>query len=96
MTVTLDDVTPMKRKPEPSAEEVAAAELVRQAKEQGLSLTGPDGVGGGGEQGVYGVDDRRQPLKGLHDPASTHTDNERARPADQGVAAAVRPWKPLV
>jgi hypothetical protein len=33
-----------KEKPvEPSAEQRAAAELVRLAKEQGLSLTGPDG-----------------------------------------------------
>jgi transposase-like protein len=40
--MTLEDVT--KRKPEPSAEQVAAEELVRQAREQGLSLTGPDGL----------------------------------------------------
>src|SRR3954465_1125540 len=44
MTETLDDVTPRKKKPEPSAEQQAAAELVRLAKEQGLSLTGPDGL----------------------------------------------------
>jgi putative transposase len=44
MTVTLGDVTPRKKKPEPSAQEQAAAELVRLAKEQGLSLTGPDGL----------------------------------------------------
>ncbi len=43
MTVTLDDMA--KRKPtEVSAEQEAAAELVRMAKEQGLSLTGPDGL----------------------------------------------------
>ena len=43
MTATLNDV--VKRKPaEQSAEEQAAAELVRLAKEQGLSLTGPDGL----------------------------------------------------
>ena len=43
MTTTLVDVT--KRKPaEQSAEQLAAAELVRRAKEQGLSLTGPDGL----------------------------------------------------
>ncbi len=43
MTATLNDVT--KRKPaEVSAEQQAAAELVRMAKEQGLSLTGPDGL----------------------------------------------------
>ena len=35
---------PKKKKPEPSAEAEAAAELVRLAKEQGLSLTGPDGL----------------------------------------------------
>lgn len=44
MTATLNDVTPRKKKPEPSAEEQAAAELVRLAREQGLSLTGPDGL----------------------------------------------------
>ncbi len=42
MTATIDDVA--KKKPEPSAEQQAAAELVRLAKEQGLSLTGPDGL----------------------------------------------------
>jgi putative transposase len=44
VTETLNDVTPRKKKPEPSPEEKAAAELVRLAKEQGLSLTGPDGL----------------------------------------------------
>jgi putative transposase len=44
VTTTLDDVTPRKKKPPPSAEQQAAAELVRLAKEQGLSLTGPDGL----------------------------------------------------
>jgi putative transposase len=44
VTVTLSDVTPRKKKPEPSAEAKAAAELVRLAQEQGLSLTGPDGL----------------------------------------------------
>jgi len=44
MTATLDDVTPRKKKAEASAEEQAAAELVRLAREQGLSLTGPDGL----------------------------------------------------
>ena len=42
MTTTLDDVK--SKKTEPSAEETAAKELVRLAKEQGLSLTGPDGL----------------------------------------------------
>jgi hypothetical protein len=40
---TLDDVT-TKKQAEQSAEAQAAAELVRLAKEQGLSLTGPDGL----------------------------------------------------
>jgi hypothetical protein len=44
MTVTLGDVTARKKRPAPSAEEQAAAELVRLAREQGLSLTGPDGL----------------------------------------------------
>jgi transposase-like protein len=42
MTATLDDVA--RKKPEPSAEQQAATELVRLAREQGLSLTGPDGL----------------------------------------------------
>jgi putative transposase len=44
MTTTLDDVTARKKKPEPTAEEAAAAELVRVARERGLSLTGPEGL----------------------------------------------------
>ena len=43
MTTTLSSMT-AKKKPGPSAEEVAARELVRLAKEQGLSLTGPGGL----------------------------------------------------
>jgi putative transposase len=43
MTATLDDVT-KKRLVEQSAEQQAATELVRLAREQGLSLTGPDGL----------------------------------------------------
>ncbi len=42
MTATLDGVT--RKRPEPTAEQAAALELVRLAKEQGLSLTGPDGL----------------------------------------------------
>jgi transposase-like protein len=43
VTATLGDV--MKRKPvEQSAEQQAAAELVRLARQRGLSLTGPDGL----------------------------------------------------
>ena len=43
MTTTLSDMT-AKTRPDPTAEEVAARELVRLAQEQGLSLTGPDGL----------------------------------------------------
>jgi transposase-like protein len=43
MTATLNDVT-KKKDAEQSAEQHAAVELVRLAKEQGLSLTGPDGL----------------------------------------------------
>ena len=42
MTATLNGVT--KKKAEPSAEHAAALELVRMAREQGLSLTGPGGL----------------------------------------------------
>ena len=38
------ETVPKKTKPEPSAEELAAKELVRVAREQGLSLTGPDAL----------------------------------------------------
>ena len=42
MMTTLDVVT--KKKKEPTAEELAAVELVRVAREQGVSLTGPEGL----------------------------------------------------
>lgn len=41
---TLETVGTRKKKNEPTAEEAAAVELVRMAKEQGLSLTGPNGL----------------------------------------------------
>src|SRR2546430_13865660 len=44
MTATLDDVTTKKQPAETSAEAEAARELVRLAREQGLSLTGPGGL----------------------------------------------------
>ncbi len=43
MAATLDDVT-KKIKAEPTAEDAAAREMVRRAREQALSLTGPDGL----------------------------------------------------
>src|SRR6266480_1051735 len=45
MTATLDGVTNKRKdKPEPTAAEKVAEELVARAREQGLSLTGPDGL----------------------------------------------------
>jgi putative transposase len=44
MTAKLPDVAAKRKQAEQSAEQQAAAELVRLAKEQGLSLTGPDGL----------------------------------------------------
>jgi putative transposase len=44
MTATLPDVAAKKKPAEQSAEAQAATELVRLAKVQGLSLTGPDGL----------------------------------------------------
>jgi putative transposase len=44
MTATLDTVAKKKEPADEPAELAAARELVRQAKEQGLSLTGPDGL----------------------------------------------------
>ena len=44
MTATLDAVTRKKDKPEPSAEQQLAQELVARAREQSVSLTGPDGL----------------------------------------------------
>lgn len=41
---TLEAVATRKKNSEPTAEEAAAIELVRIAREQGLSLTGPDGL----------------------------------------------------
>jgi putative transposase len=44
MTATLPDVAAKKKPAEESAEAQAVAELVRLAKERGLSLTGPEGL----------------------------------------------------
>ena len=44
MNTTLNDVTKKKEPAEQSAEQQAATELVRLARERGLSLTGPDGL----------------------------------------------------
>ena len=44
MTATLDGVTKKKDKPEPTAEQKLAEELVARAREQGVALTGPEGL----------------------------------------------------
>ncbi len=49
MSATLNDVT-KKKAAEESAEQRAATDLVRLAKEQGLSLTGPDGAAQGADR----------------------------------------------
>ncbi len=55
MTTTLSDMTATKQ-PELSDEEIAAKGLVRLAKEQGLSLTVPDGLLRLGSTGKSPVD----------------------------------------
>ena len=81
MTTTLDDVTPRKKKPEPSAEAAAAAELVRLAKEQGLSLTGPDGLLKQLTKAVLETALNEEMTEHLgypkHDPAGAGSDNIR-------------------
>jgi putative transposase len=44
VTATLQDASAKKKPAEAPAEQQTAAELVRQARKQGLSLTGPDGL----------------------------------------------------
>ena len=44
MTAALNDVAAKNKRAELSAEQRAAAELVRRAEERGLSLPGPDGL----------------------------------------------------
>jgi transposase-like protein len=44
MTATLGDVPKRREKPEPTGEQQVAEELVRRPREQGLSLTGLDGL----------------------------------------------------
>src|SRR5215510_12957661 len=44
MTATLDGVTRKKERPEPTAGQKLAEELVARAREQGVSLTGPEGL----------------------------------------------------
>ena|ERR1017187_3447613 len=76
MIATLDDVT-KKIKPEPTAEQRAAEELVRRAREQGLSLTGPEGL-------------LKQLTKtvletALNQELTEHPGHEKTRPAGAGI-----------
>ena len=80
MTATLNDVA--KKKPaEQSAEQQAAAELVRLAREQGLSLTGPDGLLKQFTKSVLETALNEEMTEHLgyekHDPAGTGTGNIR-------------------
>jgi transposase-like protein len=78
---TLDVVSP-KKKPEPSAEEVAAQELVRVAKEQGLSLTGPDGLLKQFTKSVLET--------ALNEEMTEHLGHEKNRAPDDRTSANVR------
>lgn len=44
VTITMGSMTPQNERPEQSAEMAATTGLVRMAKEQGLALTGPNGL----------------------------------------------------
>ena len=79
MIATIEDVA--KKKPEPTAEQQAAAELVRLAKEQGLSLTGPDGLLKQLTKSVIETALSEEMTEHLgyekHDPAGVGSDNVR-------------------
>src|ERR1700728_3867256 len=84
MTATLDDMA-KKKQVEQSAEQQAAVELVRMAREQGLSLTGPDGL-------------LKQLTKtvietALSEEMTEHLGYEKHDPAGQGAGSGnVRNW----
>jgi transposase-like protein len=77
---TLDDVA-KKKATEPSAEQQAAVELVRLAQEQGLSLTGPDGLLKQLTKAVLETALNEEMTEHLgyekHDPPAAGTDNIR-------------------
>jgi transposase len=86
---TLDAVA--RRKAEASAEELAAAELVRMAKEQGLSLTGPNGLLKQFTSPRFGrgaVRRRRKPAK-LHADKAYDTAELRQWVRDRGIAVRI-------
>ena len=81
MTATLPDVAAKKKQAEQSAEAQAAAELVRLAKERGLSLTGPDGLLKQLTKTVLEISLNEEMTEHLgyekHDPAGAGTGNIR-------------------
>jgi putative transposase len=81
MTATLPDVAAKKKQGRESAEQQAAAELVRLAKEQGLSLTGPDGLVKQLTKTVLETSLNEELTEHLgyakHDPAGAGTENIR-------------------
>jgi hypothetical protein len=83
MTATLHDVT-SKKKPASSPEMDAARELVRQARERGLSLTGPDGLLKQLTKTVLETALNEELTEHLgyekHDPAGARTSNPPAAP----------------
>ena len=84
MMTTLDAVN-AKRKPEPTAEAAAAAELVRMAREKGWSLTGPDGLLKQLTKTVLETALNEEMTEHLgyekHDPAGRESGNIRTAPA---------------
>jgi hypothetical protein len=72
-TTTMAAVT-AKKQPESSTEEVAAKELVRAAREQGLSPTGPDGLLKQFTKNVLETP--------LNEEATEHLGHEKNRPED--------------
>jgi len=80
MTATLDDVTKRIKK-EPTPEEKLAADLVARAREQGVSLTGPDGLLKQLTKAVLETALNQELTEHLghdkHDPAGNETGNVR-------------------
>ncbi len=81
MDTTLNSMA-TKKKPEPSAEEIAAKELVRLAKEQGLSLTGPDGLLKQFTKNVLET--------ALHEEMTEHLGHEKNRASEGRASSNVR------
>jgi transposase-like protein len=74
MDATLEDVT--KKKREPTAKEKVAEEVVRRVRQQGLSLTGPDGLLGQLTKTVLETV--------LNQETTEHLSHEKGAPAGNG------------